>query len=43
LEKINEKKKRKKGKVGKKIKKYKKRKDECIMDYYCNPRCIGCG
>ena len=40
-EKIN-KKKKKKGKVGKKIKKCKKKsekKEECNVDYYCNPKC----
>ena len=38
----------KKGKVGtKKMKKCKKKcekkREECIVDYYCNPQCIGCG
>jgi hypothetical protein len=36
-------KKRKKGKFEKKMKKKVKKKKECIVDYYCNPQCIGCG
>jgi hypothetical protein len=36
-------KKRKKGKFEKKNEKKSKKKKECIVDYYCNPQCIGCG
>jgi hypothetical protein len=41
--KINAKQKRKKGKVGEKYKrkrKSKKKKEECTVDYCCNPQCI---
>jgi hypothetical protein len=27
----------------KKNEKVKKKKEECTVDYYCNPQCIGCG
>jgi hypothetical protein len=25
------------------MKKNEKKKEECTVDYYCNPQCIGCG